>query len=89
MIINTESLTEIEKAKVIKLGKQLEKGCKHNIVHEIDENTVCTICNKDLGYFCPTSPDFTCHYFGDHGDGLGITDNEDDCIYCHQPEERK
>lgn len=42
---------------------------------------VCTICRKNFGWYCPTSPDKLCNY-----DPPG---NSDDCNYCHQPDERK
>lgn len=91
------SYEEIKKA--IELGKQLEKECKHEYVIETGyESAVCEICGKDLGWWCPESPNHVCEYYGVHRgwyhtNHTGIRPpewyNEDDCIYCHQPEERK
>ena len=49
----------------------------------------CIICNNDLGWYCPKSPDHLCNYYGIHGDNNYPYLDEDDCIYCHEPEERK
>lgn len=91
------SYEEIKKA--IELGKQLEKECKHEYVIETDyESAVCEICGKDLGWWCPESPNHVCEYYGNHRGGRlennywnfeGKWYDEDDCIYCHQPYERK
>lgn len=111
------SYEEIKKA--IELGKQLEKECKHEYVIETGyESAICSICGKDLGWWCPESPNHICEYYGNHDSGRRVpkasvkdftkvepitwdtTGNYvwsyegewydgDDCIYCHQPEERK
>lgn len=42
----------------------------------------CAVCGEDLGWYCPVNPKGYCEYGeGDHCN--------DDCIHCHQPDERK
>lgn len=66
--------------------------CKHVIVPRdkyVDEKlktdiwastgAICAICGKNFGWWCPKSPDHLCHY----------SKSEDDCDYCHMPDERK
>lgn len=49
------------------------------------ESGACWICGKEFGWYCPDSPDHICDYY--HEDLKGFY--QDDCIYCHQPKERK
>lgn len=86
----------LEKQKVFLVAQkeyhQLLWTCKHVIVPRnpnIDEElktdiwastgAICAICAKSFGWWCPKSPDHLCHY----------SKSEDDCDYCHMPEERK
>lgn len=59
----------------------------------------CDSCGEDLGW-CPASTNHVCEYYGNHKRGRQIRNenreivwsyggNYDDCIYCHEPEERK
>jgi len=57
--------------------------CKHD-VKEIEDpgdssSAVCSRCERDLGWYCPVSPDHICSY----------NPKEYGCIYCGEPEERK
>jgi hypothetical protein len=47
----------------------------------------CLICNEDFGWYCPTSPTKHCDYTQPE-DSYHEYD-EDDCRYCHLPDERK
>jgi hypothetical protein len=47
-------------------------------------SAICLHCRKSMGWWCPASPSQTCDY--EHPDGRY---DDDDCIYCHGPEERK
>lgn len=81
---------------------QLEKSCKHNIKQKWSSAT-CDICDKYFGWYCPDSPDHACHYYSNEGkvellDGTLMNvpedhdpsyETDDDCMFCHQPEERK
>jgi len=73
------------------LGRIVSR-CKHVIVPrdlEIDEKlkmdmwastgAYCLICGLHFGWWCPKSPDHTCHY----------SKTEDSCDYCGMPRERK
>jgi len=84
-----------EKKKIIALGKKLARECQHPIVlGEKDSSAQCEVCGKWLGWWCPDSPNHVCEYYGKHPSwynpyGEEEFYNEDDCIYCHEPEERK
>jgi hypothetical protein len=39
----------------------------------------CCICNVNHGWYCPDSPDHSCHY----------SQSYDSCDHCGEPEERK
>lgn len=42
----------------------------------------CAVCGEGLGWYCPVNPKGYCEY--------GKDDHcNDDCIHCHQPDERK
>jgi len=64
------------------LSKLLDK-CGHNIIKK-GESAVCVICDQNLGWWCPGSPDYICEYF----DSNEMCFSEY-CIFCHQPSERK
>lgn len=60
--------------------------CKHEElnINEGGMSAKCNICGKYFLWYCPSSPTLTCDYKQEDG-----FYDEDDCIYCHQPEERK
>ena len=63
----------------------------------------CMICGSDWGWRCKNSPDSVCHYYSGNGkvemiDGTEVDvpenhdseyENEDECIFCGHPDERK
>lgn len=77
-------------------------SCTHKIVNK-HNSAFCIICDSWFGWFCDESPDHSCHYFSENGkvklnDGTLVDipedhdvdyENEDECIFCGQPEERK
>lgn len=88
-------MTNDEIKAAIELGKKLQLECRHEVVEQCGYegwSLRCSICGEGLGWYCPDSPNHVCEYYGYHwGDDESdepYTD-EDDCIYCHQPEERK
>lgn len=62
---------------------QLKKECECIIV-DSHESAVCSVCDKDYGWWCPDSTTHLCDYEQEDG-----TYDEDNCRYCHSPEERK
>lgn len=87
---------------IIKISKVLKEMCEHKYVLQVGDedcsSAICSVCGKDLGWWCPDSPNNVCEYYGNHRGGrligrqwefTGEWTDEDDCIYCHQPEERK
>lgn len=70
-------------------------GCDHVKVIKDGDSARCLYCGTYMGWWCPESPTNLCDYF--HTTtvieyGREISDeryDSDDCIYCHQPEERK
>ena len=69
----------------------------------MSEDAYCVICKRHYGWRCKESPDQTCHYFSTNGevellDGTKAPvpeghceedENDDWCIFCGQPDERK
>ena len=63
----------------------------------------CVICGSDFGWYCSKSPDHICYYFtNDRGkvqlkNGTEVDveehdkeyESDDDCLFCHLPDERK
>lgn len=54
----------------------------------------CVICGKDLGWWCPKSPNHICHYEYDYTKRGYLTPEggyscEELCKYCGNPSERK
>lgn len=95
-------MTSEEKRLAIELGKKLQKECVHDeTIHtgiELwgpdDGSIKCAICGRDLGWWCPVSESHMCEYYGLHENsyysfGQESWEDEDDCIFCHQPLERK
>lgn len=70
-----------------------------------DGSAWCAICGNDLGHYCPESPDHACHYFTNNDGKIELSDGtivdvpneehdpdyetDDDCLFCHAPQERK
>jgi len=69
----------------------------------MSESATCLICGTDFGWRCNKSPDHVCHYFSVDGqielfDGTKVNvpedhdssyENDDECIFCGMPDERK
>ena len=71
---------------VVKIGDALHKlkaNCPHDVV-KVGESASCSICRKDMGWWCPDSKDHQCDYT--QADG---SYNSDSCRWCGQPDERK
>ena len=101
-----------------KIG-HIESNCKHKLVQTHanpkynDEGSArCEDCDRDFGWWCPKSPDNSCHYQTYEIEGFLLTgravelidgtehiiynydldpeyENDDDCLFCHDPDERK
>ncbi len=61
---------------------------------EFDGGAICAICEYSRateGHFCQTSPDYVCVYEhpADEDEGEESYYDDDHCIYCGQPSERK
>lgn len=83
-----ESLRK-QKDEIERKIKQLVNSCKHEDLNLTGYGSaICNICNKHFHWYCPTSPTLTCEYEFINEDGEEDYD-EDDCIYCHEPYERK
>lgn len=90
------------KNEVIKLYTEFEKNCPHQIIKKFD-SSYCEICAKNFGWYCNVSEDHVCHYYSKNGlielingKNIPVDDNhnaeyetEDECLFCHHPEERK
>lgn len=64
----------------------LQEECEHPNIKEEWGDGFCPDCHfKTVGWFCPTSPTFECDYYDKETDEY----DEDRCIYCGDPEERK
>ena len=62
----------------------LRLECPHRILKTKWESMYCDVCGKGFGWCCPRSPDQLCHY----DESPDNYDNEN-CVYCGLPEERK
>ncbi len=49
----------------------LENQCEHPI-DKSGETAYCRVCGRDFGWWCPESPDNTCHYFSTACTDAGI-----------------
>ena len=49
-----------------------------HFIEKKDDSAVCDTCGKDMGWWCPNSPNHYCDY------SVGEC-----CNYCNEPEERK
>jgi hypothetical protein len=95
---------EIE-SQIAALNRKAYELCQqagHNI-EKLYESAYCECCDRDFGWYCPNSPDKTCHYSTERGKVSLITgdwidmpvghdtmyESEDSCIYCGEPSERK
>jgi hypothetical protein len=76
--------------KMFELAEYLiETTCVHIVKEKAQDKygsfgfAFCQGCGVHLGWYCPVSPERYCEY----------DDNEDpchdDCLHCHQPDERK
>ena len=63
--------------------KNLLDNCPHDIV-ESGSSAECDMCGEYFGLYCPDSPNHVCDYEQEDG-----SYDEDHCIYCGDPEERK
>lgn len=109
-----KQLTEIQQ----NIAK-IESNCKHSIKqvgatpkYKHEGFASCENCDRDFGWWCPDSPDHTCHYYTVIVEGFLITaravelvngtehilydydgdpeyETDDDCVFCHEPDERK
>lgn len=59
-------------------------GCDMHQIIEVYDSARCDVCGTHFGWFCPESPNGVCDY--DQPDG---SYDEDNCIHCGNPEERK
>ena len=69
----------------------------------MSEGAYCSICERNFGWRCKVSPDQCCHYYTIDGKVKLINgtlvqppenhdfenENDDSCIFCEMPEERK
>lgn len=85
---------------------KLVRECPHEVLSQEKDKygeyggASCAGCGKDFGWYCPDSPDRTCHYYDYEGkvhliNGETVPTPEecfncvDMCIFCGDPEERK
>lgn len=72
---------------------KLRLSCTHYIKPITSNNdscsAVCEICGSYEGWYCSESPNHVCNYEHYDEEMGGRYWDEDDCIYCGQPEERK
>lgn len=91
--IGTLSASQEEKKQAIEAAREavsnaqefldsLESNCEH-LMMKVHDSAHCAICDNYFGWWCPDSKDHQCHY-NDEEDPM-----RDDCLFCHQPEERK
>ncbi len=77
------SLSEIKglcKEHVVIRGWLRWSPVKQTVVEtEHSDSASCSICGVDLGWWCPENPKGYCEY----------DDKSENCIFCHQPDERK
>lgn len=60
--------------------RTIQDTCKHNITTKgYACSAYCTECQKYFGWYCADAPNKYCVYDGD----------EEHCIFCGAPEERK
>jgi hypothetical protein len=92
-------------AEIAVLNRKAEEICNqigHNIQKTYD-TAYCESCDRDFGWYCEKSPDKSCHYHTEGGKVVLNTgesvdmppdhdvtyENDDHCIYCGEPDERK
>lgn len=83
--MRTPTFKEIREAKnqLQELNK-LVAACPHELGCTDYGSAVCLHCDRRFGWWCPASPTHKCNYKQPDG-----TYNEDNCTYCHNPDERK
>lgn len=97
----------------------IENNCQHVVVHVHAKSEYgwngsarCENCDRYLSWWCPDSPDHTCHYHTHEVEAFLLKaravelidgteyiihdyegdpkyENDDDCVFCHEPDERK
>ena len=74
---------------------QVEVFPQHDCLDHVQWNTVfgvyvarCGLCHDWISWYCPSSPNHLCNYEHTDEQGWNWLD-PDDCVYCHQPQERK
>jgi len=77
-------MTLEEKISIVKQAKEIMKTCEHELVTKEYNAARCVICPEFLGAYCEKSPTLICNYWQEDG-----RYDEDNCIYCGEPEERK
>ena len=77
-------MTLEEKISIVQQAKEIMRTCKHEHVMHDRMSAECAICGQDLGWYCENSPTLSCNYWQEDG-----SYDEDNCIYCGGPEERK
>ena len=64
----------------------LQYECQHPNMMNHWGSGACADCGYETsGWYCPKSPDLECEYYNPNTN----TYDEDCCIYCSEPEERK
>ena len=68
-----EKLIKLERAKdkAKKAYWDEKKKCKH-VAEKHGDVAWCAVCDTDLGWHCPESPDGVCHYFTEE-DGKSVS----------------
>lgn len=92
------------KAKYEEFKKDCKHSIAYNHCETFGDGSAwCSVCGEHFGWYCPDSPDHGCHYDSYQGmvelsDGTKVPvpkyhdadyETDDDCIFCHQPNERK
>ena len=87
-LITQIATIEKEKDKLMEQFTDNQKLCTHSNVEVSDSgfSAVCPDCGlESASWYCPESPDMECDYVDPDTDVY----DEDVCIYCSQPYERK
>ena len=75
--------------KIARLQKRLcdlTSSCTHDDYDTRGQSTYCNICSERLGWYCPVALRKYCEY--SHLMTHGMEDDEC-CIHCGEPDERK
>lgn len=71
--LNLSDLKVLERELYTRRGEIKRHPHIHIIYQSEYEGAHCAVCGTDYGWFCPDSPDNTCHYFTDNSDGQSVT----------------